>query len=423
MNIRFYNARILTMESRELIKGELWTSDDRISFIGTPSEEEISKESFDRQIDCEGNVLMPGFKNAHAHSAMTFSRSVADSYELNDWLYKAIFPMEAKLNDSYTYTFSKLAFAEYIKSGITADFDMYFHLDGIVKASNEVGMRTVICSSANDFGGIDRLEDEYLKYNDAGELIGYKLGIHAEYTTSKENIAKAVEVAHKYRAPMFTHISETKSENLGCIERYGMTPVELFDKMGFYDYGGGGFHCVWFNENDRRIFSEKGLYAVFNAASNLKLASGVPDVSSFIGDGVSFGIGTDGAGSNNSLNMFKEMFLCATQSNILREKSYSVDPFDILKAACCTGAKIMGLDDCDILAKGKKADIIMIDMKDPSMQPESVFVDNLVFSGDTSVVKMTMINGKILYENGSFTTVDIDSLYEEARIKAGEIRA
>lgn len=409
MKTRLYNALILTMEKDEITEGEIRIENGIISYVGKSGL--APQDSFDEEIDCCGNLLMPGFKNAHTHTAMTFARSLADDMKLDDWLHKAIFPREAKLKDEHIYWFLKLGFAEYLKAGITSCFDMYFNPAKTAEAAVDTGIRFVFCGSVNDFGGIDRLEDEYLKYNRSSDLISYRLGFHAEYTTSMNIMERISEISHKFKAPVFAHISESKAEVDGCISRYGLTPPMLFDKLGLYDYGGGGFHCVWFNEEDMDLYKRKNLWAVFNACSNLKLASGIAPVSDFIDKGINIAVGTDGAGSNNSLNMFREMYLDAVLSNIRKEKAAVVDPFVILKAATSGGAGCMGLDDCDILAAGKKADIIMIDMKDPSMRPVNNITANIVYSGDTSIVKMTMIDGKILYKDGEYKSIDIDEVY------------
>ena len=414
MRIRFYNARILTMSDNTVLEGELWTADKKIEYIG---QSKPSDKPFDREIDCKGNLLMPGLKNAHTHSAMTFSRSLADDYSLHDWLYKAIFPREAKLTLEHIYWFTKLAYAEYLAGGITACFDMYPKRIESARAAVETGFRYVSVDDANDFGGMDLLEENYNKFNSYDPLVSYIYGFHAEYTTCEDNLKKVAALAHKYEAPVFAHISETQAEVEGCKERYGVTPAVLFDKLGIYDFGGGGFHCVWFTDEDREIFKKKGLWSVFNACSNLKLASGITPVYKFINEDMKIAIGTDGAGSNNSLSMFREMYLDTVLSNVLTDNAAAVDPFKILKAGTSGGALCMGLTDCDVLAPGKKADIIMIDMDKPSMQPENNVVSNIVYSADNSCVKMTMIDGRILYENGEFTTIDFD----ETRKKCAEL--
>lgn len=399
------------MKDDKIIEGELWTENDRISYIG--SAKAPSGEKFDREIDCKGNLLMPGLKNAHTHSAMTFSRSLADEYCLNDWLHKAIFPREAKLIPEHVYWFSKLAYADYLAGGITACFDMYFHKEDNAKAAVETGFRHVFCGAANDYGGFEDLERFYNELNSYDPLISFIYGFHAEYTTCEDNLKFMSELAHKYKAPVFAHISETAEEVAGCRERYGVTPTVLFEKLGIYDFGGGGFHCVWFTDEDREIFKKRDLWSVFNACSNLKLASGITPVHKFVKDGMNIAIGTDGAGSNNALSMFREMYLDCVLSNVETKNAAAVDPFTILKAGTSGGALCMGLTDCDVLDAGKKADIIMIDMNKPSMQPENNIVRNIVYSGDNSVVKMTMIDGKILYEDGKFTSLDIDEVIRE----------
>lgn len=399
------------MKDDKIKEGELWTENDRISYIG-PSKDKEGKK-FDREIDCKGNLLMPGLKNAHTHSAMTFSRSLADEYCLNDWLHKAIFPREAKLTPDHVYWFAKLAYADYLSGGVTSCFDMYFHKYENAKAAVETGFRHVFCGAANDYGGFEALEQNYIDLNDYDPLISFIYGFHAEYTTCEDNLKYMSELAHKYSAPVFAHISETAEEVAGCRERYGVTPAALFDKLGIYDFGGGGFHCVWFTDEDREIFKKRGLWSVFNACSNLKLASGITPVYKFIKDGMNIAIGTDGAGSNNALSMFREMYLDCVLSNVETKNAAAVDPFTILKAGTSGGALCMGLTDCDVLDAGKKADIIMIDMNKPSMQPENNIARNIVYSADNSVVKMTMIDGRILYEDGRFTTIDIDTVIRE----------
>ena len=411
MSVRFYNCRILSMKDSNITEGELWTENDRISYIGPKAD--TTGKTFDREIDCKGNILMPGLKNAHTHSAMTFSRSLADEYCLNDWLHKAIFPREAKLTPEHVYWFSKLAYADYLAGGITACFDMYFHKEDNAKAAVETGFRHVFCGAANDYGGFEDLERYYNELNAYNPLVSFIYGFHAEYTTCEDNLKFMSELAHKYKAPVFAHISETAEEVAGCKERYGMTPAVLFEKLGIYDFGGGGFHCVWFSDEDMEIFKKRGLWSVFNACSNLKLASGITPVYKFIENDMNIAVGTDGAGSNNALSMFREMYLETVLSNVETKNAAAVEPFKILKAATSGGALCMGLNDCDVLDTGKKADLIMIDMNKPCMQPENNIVRNLVYSGDNSIVKMTMIDGKILYEDGKFSSLDLGEVIAE----------
>ena len=359
---------------------------------------------------------MPGFKNAHTHSAMTLMRSSADDLPLSDWLNNAIFPIEAKMTGEDIYHLSKIAVLEYLTSGITSIFEMYLTPFNVADAMRDTGMRCVQTSCVNNFSqSVELLEEYYNKINGRDAYNSFILGIHAEYTASKELLEKCVDLVHKYKAPFWAHIQETEDETKGCIERYGMTPIELFDSMGLFDYGGGGYHVVWTNEKDREIMKKRGLYAVTNAASNAKLASGIAPISEYLKDGIPVAIGTDGPASNNCLDIFREMFLVTALSKLKNMDASSIDATQVLEMATVNGARAMQLDDCDYLAKGKLADIIMLDLHQPNMQPINNISKNIVYSGSKSNVLMTMIGGIIRYENGNFNIgVDPEDVYRKA---------
>lgn len=410
--IRFYNGRLLSFKNGfEITDDEVWTNGSEIIFVGKNHDKKA-----DREIDLNGNLLMPAFKNAHTHSAMTFARSLADDLPLQPWLYDMIFPMEAKLNESDIYTLSRLAFLEYLSSGISACFDMYYYPEAMAKASVDAGFRTVMCGAVNNFKeSVSLLDKYYQKYNSYDELISYRLGFHAEYTTSKELMNGIALLAEKHEAPVFTHSSETKSEVEGCLERYGKTPTELFEELGLFNYGGGGFHSVWMSENDLEIYKKHGIWAVINAGSNSKLASGIAPLEKMQKAGINTAIGTDGPSSNNALDMFREMYLAAVTQKLKTSDAAACDAAELLKSATVGGAHCMGLYNCDIIDTGKKADLTVIDLHRPNMQPINNIIKNIVYSGSKENVKLTMINGKILYENGEFIGTDIEKIYYEAQ--------
>ena len=410
--IRFYNGRLLSFKNGfEITDDEVWTNGSEIAFVGKNHDKKA-----DREIDLNGNLLMPAFKNAHTHSAMTFARSLADDLPLQPWLYDMIFPMEAKLNESDIYTLSRLAFLEYLSSGISACFDMYYYPEAMAKASVDAGFRTVMCGAVNNFKeSVSLLDEYYQKYNSYDELISYRLGFHAEYTTSKELMNGIALLAEKHEAPVFTHSSETKSEVEGCLERYGKTPTELFEELGLFNYGGGGFHSVWMSENDLEIYKKHGIWAVINAGSNSKLASGIAPLEKMQKAGINTAIGTDGPSSNNALDMFREMYLAAVTQKLKTSDAAACDAAELLKAATVGGAHCMGLYNCDIIDTGKKADLTVIDLHRPNMQPINNIIKNIVYSGSKENVKLTMINGKILYENGEFIGTDIEKIYYEVK--------
>lgn len=414
--IKFTNGLVLDKDFN-IIKKDVFVDGDSIVAIGKYD------KTADTMYDLNGNLLMPSFKNAHTHSAMTFGRSFADDLPLQPWLYDKIFPLEAKLTPQDIYDLSMLAFLEYLTSGTSACFDMYYFPEMMAKASVDFGFRTVMTSGLNNFKeSITAVEDYYNKFNNYDSLVSYKLGFHAEYTTDKELIKGIAKLAEKYQAPVFTHASETKSEVEDCIKRNGMSPTKYLDSLGIFNYGGGAYHSVWIDDEDIEIYKEKGIWAVINACSNAKLASGIAPVSKLLKSGVNIAVGTDGASSNNALDMFREMYtICATQK--LNDKdAASTDANDILKASTIGSARCMGLTDCDVIDIGKKADLIVIDMHKPSMQPINNITKNLVYSGGKDVVKMTMINGKILYDNGEFKNIDIEKIYANAQAVINRIR-
>lgn len=423
MNLRLYNARILTMKDFDISFGEIWIQDERIIYVGPSDAKEkiankvnMSIPQFEREIDCHENLLMPGFKDAHTHSAMTLLRSFADDMPLQDWLNKQVFPVEAKLNADMIYDLTKLAILEYLTSGITAIFDMYLTPESIANACVDMGMRCVQVSGQNNFSqSIELTERMYKELNHSNSLLSYFIGFHAEYTCSKELLQQVSDLAHKYKAPVFAHISETENEVKECLERYNMTPVQLLDSIGMFDFGGGGYHCVYLTNEDMDIFEKKNLSVVTNPGSNTKLASGIAPISEFLSRNINVAIGTDGPASNNCLDMFREMFLVTGLAKLREKDASAVDALEVLKMATVNGSKAMNLPDTDVLEAGKLADIIMIDLQQPNMQPINNIPKNIVYSGSKQNVIMTMINGKILYENGKFADfIHPDEIYKKA---------
>ena len=232
--------------------------------------------------------------------------------------------------------------------------------------------------------------------------MSFRLGFHAEYTNSYENLRRLAELVHKYQAPIYAHSSESKTEVQGCLERYGVTPTVLFDQLGLLDYGGGYFHCIHMTDEDLEIFRKRNLHVVTNPASNLKLASGIARISDMLNMGIPVAIGTDGPASNNCLDMFREMFLVTGLAKLREQDASAVDASKVLRMATVEGASVMGIPDADVLAKGKLADLILIDLQQPNMQPLNYIEKNLVYSGSKQNVLLTMVDGKILYEKGRF---------------------
>ena len=412
--IRFTNGKVLRFGGgMRITEDEVWVDGGSIVHVG-PAPEELPQ--FQRQIDLKGDLLIPGLKDAHTHTAMTFLRSLADDMPLDKWLSEQVWPNEAKLTGEAVYCFTRLGILEYLSGGITAAFDMYIKNDSYAQACIDSGFRTVMCSGLNNFDADpENIEREYLKFNKLHELVSYALGIHAEYTTSMERMEYMASLAEKYHAPCYMHCAETKSEVEGCVERYGLTPPQLLDRMGLFRYGGGGFHCTWMNDEDIALFARKGIYAVTNPASNLKLASGIAPVDKMLSAGVPMAIGTDGAASNNALDMFREMYLASCLQKVSLSDAAAGKAENILTMACVGGARAMGLTDCDDIAEGKQADLVVIDLHRPNMQPVNNIAKNLVYAGSKENVRLTMVNGRVLYEEGHFFVgQEPDEIYRQA---------
>ena len=423
--IRLYNARLMPMLAENdcsLVEGELWTDGGLISYVGSAR---TDMPEFERELDLGGDLVIPGFKDAHTHIPMVFLRSFADGLPLQEWLFQQIFPREAKLYPEAIYAFTRLGILELLSGGVTACFDMYYHRDAYVQAVLDSGFRSVLCG-AIAAGDADWTvaERDFEKYNAMGPLVGYRLGFHAEYTASEKLLLYLAELARAHKAPVWAHNSETKSEYAGCIERHGLSPTRYFEKLGLYDYGGGGFHCVWFDEGDMEIFKSRGLWAVTCPASNAKLASGVAPLCGFLDRGIHLAVGTDGPSSNNALDMFREMYLACVLQKLRAGDAAACPARDILYASCSVGARAMGLPDCDSLAPGKAADLAVIDMSRPSMRPVIAPAENLVYSGSKDCVRLTMVAGRILYEDGQFHVGDsVERILAEAEKYTKELTA
>lgn len=414
------NAKILTMRDENIIDGNVIIENNRILEINNKINNE---EEFDQIIDCEKNLLMPGFKNAHAHSAMTFLRSVADDSSLHDWLFKEIFPREDNLRDGCIRELSKVAILEYLTSGITACLDQYFFVNEFKDTCLELGFRSV---SLGMFDKQARPTDLLLKYYEdfnKTDLAKMVIGIHSEYTSDQETFEETVKLLSATKSPFYLHLGETSFEVEDCISRRGIRPLEYINSLGLFDNGGAIFHGVYLNQNDINIIKEKDIVVVSCPASNMKLASGICDITTLLQNGCTIALGTDGPASNNGLDMFREMYLATGLQKLLYKNPVSIPAFEVLKMATVNGAKAMNLKDAMYLEKGQLADIIMIDLSRPSMQPINNIISNIVYSGSKDVVKMTMINGKVLYFNGKFNINEsICEIYSKVQKLSEELK-
>ena len=421
MNTRFYNAKILVLDAENhfsIAEDELHVTGDTITYIGPGRKADPDAAEtpvFDREIDARGNLLIPGFKNAHTHTPMTFLRSYADDLPLHEWLERQVFPNEAKLAGDDVYWLNILGIMEYLTSGITSNFDMYIQQKNSIAATVDTGFRTVLTSGLNNFvDSPEILEEMYNYVNELSDRTSYLLGFHAEYTTGGPLLEAVAKLAEKYHSPVWTHNAETKSEVEGCKERWGLTPTQLMERLGMFQYGGGGYHCIWMEDRDFEIFRDRKLTAVTNPSSNLKLASGCADVLGMVKAGMNVCLGTDSVASNNNLDLFEEIKAAA-----LMVKGKTGDPKALpaeaaLMMATVCGARAQGRSaECGVIELGMDADLILLDFNQPHLIPCHNVLSQLVYAASGHDVALTMVRGKILYADGKYPTLDIAGALKE----------
>lgn len=413
MLTKILNAQVYHIDN--IINADIVIKDNRIVSIG----ENCQEQKFDKVIDACGNLVIPSFKNAHAHSPMVFLRSYADDLPLQEWLFDKVFPNEAKLCADDCYWLTKLAILEYLSGGISVASDMYFYLDAIADACVDSGFRNVIMegiTQSNNEGLFDKLDSGKKKLDKMGGLIEYRLGLHAEYTNQLSNIELMSKYANQSKMKVYTHCAETQREVDDCVARYGVTPIKLLSDVGMFDNGGCLYHCVYPSQDDLMIIKQKNVGVVSCPASNLKLASGIAPLEQMRNMGINLALGTDGAASNNCLDMFREMFLATGLQKATTKNAVAMPANVVFDMATKGGANVMGLDDLDCLAEGKLADLVIIDLNQPNMQPINNPIKNIVYSASKSNVLLTMVNGKVLYEKGNYHIgEDIDRIYSKCQ--------
>jgi len=397
--------------------------DDKIDYIGNTAPEKDYGEGYEGK----GKLAVSAFYNAHAHSPMTLLRGYGENMGLQDWLEKKIFPFEAKLNGDDVYWGTLLAMAESIRYGVVSSSDMYYFCDRMAEAVLHSGAKNNISRGIVNFSAQSIKEQAsyaeigslFKDYNNAGNgRIKVDMSIHGEYTSNPDTVAALYEYAKDLGINMHLHLSETKFEHEECKKRHGKTPAQYFNSLGVFDVKTSAAHCVWLEGEDFDIFAQKGVTVATCPASNLKLASGIANIPLLLQKGVNVAIGTDSVSSNNNLNMIEEMKFMACAAKVRDYDPTAVTPGETLHAATKAGAISQGREDCGVLKTGNKADIAVFDIDKPHMYPVHDILTNLVYSASGSDVVLTMADGKVLYKNGEYKTIDIEkTLFETDQSK------
>lgn len=405
----------------------LLVQDRKIKYIGKEMPEDYNGRIFNGK----NKLLVPGFFNTHCHVPMTMLRGYGDGLTLHRWLHEKIFPYEAKLTGEDCYWGAMHGAIEMIKSGVVSFSDMYFFIEDITKAVRDSGLKANISHGISSFSEDDKYRDlkGYIDTVDLYELlqgensdrIRVDVGLHAEYTSNLGLVKELAKLSKEKGLRVQTHVSETKSEHENCKEKFGMTPIAYFEKNGLLDTGTTAAHCVWIEDEDLDIFKENEVTVAHCISSNLKLGSGFAPIKNMIEKGINVTIGTDGASSNNNLNMLEEMHLVAMVNKGVNHDPQFLNTKEILKMVTYNGAISQGRENCGQIKVGNRADLLVFDMDKPHLQPVHDHLSNIIYSAQSNDIELSMIDGEIVYRDGEVKTIDVEKVIYEVNKRNNRI--
>lgn len=430
-DIAITNALIITVNSEDQIitDGTIIITGNTITDIG--NNDILQKYKPARTIDVQGKLVMPGLVNCHTHAAMTMFRGMADDMPLETWLNDHIFPSEAKhVNAGSVELGTRLAVAEMLRSGTTCFADMYYYEDTVAEVCQELGIRAQLSEGVLGFPApghpdsahaLAYTEDLINRYRDS-ELISVAVGPHAPYTCPEYLMKECRELANKYNVPLHIHLSETVKEYEQCIEQTGVTPVQYLERAGILDGHTIAAHCVYASEEDMEVLKRWNTFVAHNPQCNMKLVSGVAPITHFLQAGITVGLGTDGAVSNNSLDMFEEMKTCALIHKLHTNSPSVMDAKTVVRMATMGGAAVLGMSDkIGSLEIGKRADIIMVNTSQPHLVPMYNVYSQLVYSVKGSDVETVIVNGRVVMDSRHISHIDELSLMHQMQQLANGI--
>lgn len=423
MDILIENALAVTLDGADtVVRGAvIGVENGKICYLGTKAPEGVCAG---RVIDAAGAVAMPGLVNLHTHSPMVLLRGYAEGLPLMRWLNEMVFPVEDQLTDEDMYWASLLAIMEMVSTGTTCFNDMYFGTSGTLRAVLESGIRAVLTYCATDEEGraednpsVRKTRELYAGCHgmNGGQVL-VSAAPHAIYSCSAPLLALEAEEAARMGTVLHIHLSETEGENCDCLSAHGMSPTAYLEGLGFFRKGTPtvAAHGVHLSAEDMQILGKYGVTVASCPSSNCKLGSGVCELDRLMAAGVNVGLGTDGASSNNNLNLFEEMHLAALVLQGVRRNASLLSARDILRMGTVNGARALGMQTAfGSLEVGKDADLILVDTAKPHMQPMTDVYANLVYSAQGADVKLTMVQGRVLYEDGRFPTIPAGEVYAQ----------
>ena len=428
------NGTVITMDGSRRVIANGAVAIDGSDVVGVDAAAAIQQQFRGREtIDASGQVVLPGLINTHTHAPMVLFRGLADDLALMEWLTKYIFPAEAKtVSPEFVRAGTRLALLEMIQSGTTTYADMYYFEEEIAKETKAAGLRGVLGQSVIQFPVADAKTpadalaraETFIKAFKGDPLITPAVAPHAMYTLDGPTLTAARELSKKYGVPTLIHLAETRDEQKTAAERRAMSPTAYLDGLGFLGPGVLAAHGVWVTDADIAILKLRGVGVSHNPESNMKLASGTAPVPAYLRAGVALGLGTDGAASNNDLDMFEAMrvasFLHKLQSNDPR----AVPAKTALELATIGGARAMGMDKViGSLERGKRADVIVVGMSSARQTPLYDPISHLVYVTRGDDVRTTIVQGKVLMRDRKMLTLDEAAILRDARGWADKVRA
>ena len=427
MKLLIDNLSIIPMTEDNLVidQGYILIEDDRIELIGEGDSPQIE---YDVRLDGTDQVAMPGFINAHTHAAMTLLRGYADDLPLMEWLEKKIWPLEARLTGEDIYWGTMLAMVEMIKSGTTCFADMYFFMEEVAQAVDKAGMRAVLSRGMIGVGpendlAISDSRQLIKKWNGASQgRISFILGPHAPYTCPPDYLRKVMALADETGVGMHIHLAETAHEAAESLAIYGKTPIDHMESIGLFRHPVLAAHCVHVTDQDIDILARYGVGVAHNPESNMKLASGIAPVPAMLKAGIPVALGTDGASSNNNLDMLQEMRTCALLHKVNTMDPTTVPAYQALQMATANGARALKIDhQVGKLQPGKKADLILLGINEAHSIPHYDLIANLVYSAQAGDVNTVIIDGRIIMQDRQIKTIDEREIIREAKLVAARL--
>lgn len=409
------NCTLISMsETRPKIeeKMDIAIINDRITQI----DKNIESSDFDKIIDANQMVAMPGLINTHSHISMSVFRETVDGYKTQDWLKKEIWPREDKLTKEDVYWASLLSCVEMIKTGTTTVNDMYFFTDSIIKAALDSGIRlqtsrALLGQDKNDRSRFSELKELIEKYKDS--KITFNAGIHGLYTCNKEYMIECVKFAKDNSLPIHMHFCENEQEREDIIRDYKVSNPASVIESNFDGVHNLLAHCVKINSKDIQILKNTNTFISHCPISNLKLGCGIAPVKEMLDAGICVSLGTDGQGSGSNLDMFETMKFTALLQKGINENPQLLDSYDVLKMATINGAKALMLEkDIGSIENGKLADLILLDMSEVLTKPLNNIFAEIVYNIKGYNVNTTIINGDVLMENYKLKQ-DINNIFKK----------